>query len=50
METSLIGIPSLHTGILDKQLLEAQYVLAQVISGDLPMNENFDIIELSLRR
>jgi hypothetical protein len=37
-------------GILDKQLLETHSVLAQVISGELPMNENFDIIELSLRR
>jgi len=38
------------TGILDKQLLETHFVLEQVISGQIYMNENFDIIELSLRR
>jgi len=37
-------------GILDKQLLETHFVLEQVISGQIYMNENFDIIELSLRR
>jgi len=36
--------------ILNKQLLETTSILVQVRSGTMSLNQNFDIIELSLRR
>lgn len=36
--------------ILNKQLLETSMILVQVRKGTIRLNQNFDIIELSLRR